>query len=272
VASHDKLKRIEHWVPHHPLIIGHRGASAVAPENTMAAFRKAIEAGADGIEFDVRLSRDGVPVVIHDETLYRTAQRSEYVSNLSAEELELVNVGKWFATQRHTTDDYSNEILPSLRQLLDYFSSGDSLLYLELKCRPKETAKVVSVTCDVLNGHSGAERVIVECFDLKVIAQLKRLAPHLRTAALYQPGVAHSQFWSSANRIVDKAKSVDADEIALHYKLADDRTIEAAHRAGLKVVIWTVDDPAWVARARKLGVHALITNDPASMIRSSSLS
>ena len=232
----------------------------------MAAFRKAIEAGADGIEFDVRLSRDGVPVVIHDETLYRTAQRSDYISNLSAEELAGVNVGKWFATQRHTTDDYSNEILPSLRQLLDHFSSADSLLYLELKCSPKETEKVVSVTCDVLNGYSGAERVIVECFDLKVISELKSLAPHLKTAALFQPGVVRPHFWSSANRLVDEAKSVDADEIALHYKLAHDRTIEAAHRAGLKVVIWTVDDPAWVTRARTLGVHALITNDPETMI------
>src|SRR5215208_2524413 len=80
-----------------PLIIGHRGASAVAPENTMAAFREAIATGADGIEFDVRLTRDGVPVIIHDSTLRRTGGLQRRVSDLAASELEQVDVGSWFA-------------------------------------------------------------------------------------------------------------------------------------------------------------------------------
>ena len=90
----------------------------------MAAFRKAIEAGADGIEFDVRLSRDGLPVVIHDDTLRRTASRAERVADLSADELRNVNVGSWFSTARgYTTDDYSAEGVPTLQQLLDEFAA-----------------------------------------------------------------------------------------------------------------------------------------------------
>src|SRR4029077_5089067 len=83
-----------------PLIIGHRGASAVAPENTLAAFDLALKSGADGVEFDVRLSRDGVPVIIHDETLRRTGLRPERVSDLTVAELKQVNVAAWFS-QRH---------------------------------------------------------------------------------------------------------------------------------------------------------------------------
>jgi glycerophosphoryl diester phosphodiesterase len=79
-----------------PLIIAHRGASAVAPENTIAAFRRAIEVGADGVEFDVRLARDGVPVVIHDSTLERTAGLKRGVSDLTSEELSQIDVGSWF--------------------------------------------------------------------------------------------------------------------------------------------------------------------------------
>ena len=94
-----------------PLIIGHRGASAVAPENTMAAFREAIAVGADGIEFDVRLARDGVPVVIHDSTLRRTGGLNKRVADLSAEEISKIDVGSWFAPR------FANETVPSLRDL-----------------------------------------------------------------------------------------------------------------------------------------------------------
>ena len=97
-----------------PLIIAHRGASAVAPENTIAAFEAAIAAGADGIEFDVRLTRDGVPVVIHDETLYRTHGVRRRVGDMTLSELNKSNV-------------------PSLAQLFELFEANTMLLYLELK-------------------------------------------------------------------------------------------------------------------------------------------
>ena len=250
---------------HKPLIIGHRGASAVAPENTLAAFRKALEVGADGIEFDVQLSRDSVPVIIHDESLRRTGQRAEYVSALSADELERVNVGKWFDS-RSAADDYSNETVPTLLQLLDLVSQGTSLLYLELKCRSNQMTDIVSITCDLLGGYSMRDRVIVECFDLELIREVKRVAPHLKTAALFQTSVRRPHLRSNAHGLVDEALAVGADEIALNYRLADDRTIECAHRAGLKVVVWTVDDPKWLTLAKKLGIHALITNDPGKMM------
>src|SRR5687768_14872032 len=97
-----------------PLIIAHRGASAVAPENTIAAFEAAIAAGADGVEFDVRLTRDGVPIIIHDETLYRTHGVRGRVADMTLNELNKINV-------------------PSLAQLFELFESNQLLLCLEMK-------------------------------------------------------------------------------------------------------------------------------------------
>src|SRR5215212_1997994 len=130
-----------------PLIIGHRGASAVALENTMAAFKAAIAAGADGIEFDVRLSRDGVPVIIHDDTLYRTVGLRKRVADLTAEELR------------------SLEVL-SLRELFQLMAQNSLLLCLEIKSSAPELPEMC---CSLVHEFSLADRVIVECFDLDVL-------------------------------------------------------------------------------------------------------
>jgi glycerophosphoryl diester phosphodiesterase len=252
----------------YPLIIGHRGASAAAPENTLAAFRKAIEAGADGIEFDVRLSRDGVPVIIHDETLRRTASRSERVGDLTAEEMQNANVGSWFSIARGlSTDDYRDEEIPTLRQLLEMFSTNNALLYLELKCANSEIPQIVAATNDLLESYSIGERTIVECFDLTAIEEMKRHSPAIRTAALFEPSLANPSALLSGKTLVARALAAGANEIALHHRLANKRTIEAARAAGLKIVVWTVDDPRWLTRSRELGVDCLITNDPSLMVR-----
>jgi len=219
-----------------PLIIGHRGASAVAPENSMAAFAAAIEAGADGIEFDVRLSRDGVPVIIHDDTLQRTHGLRRRVADLTAEELRSVNV-------------------PSLRDLFALMSGNGLILCLEIK---GSSSRLADRCCELVNEFSFEERVIVECFDLNVLKPLR-----LKTAALFEPRIYTDQ------RLIDRALEVGASVLALHHRLAKPSLIDKAKLAGFRVVVWTVDDPAWVARAQSLGIEALITNDPATMIEAS---
>lgn len=234
----------------------------------MAAFRKAIESGADGIEFDVRLSRNGRPVVIHDDTLRRTASRPERVADLNAEELRKVNVGSWFSNSRGLdTDDYHDESIPTLQQLLEEFSANKALLYLELKCATRQISQIVTVTCRILETHSVRERVIVECFDLSAIEEVKRIAPEIKTAALFEPNLRNPGSLLSDRGLVERAKAAGAGEIALHYRLANKKTVEAAREAGLKVIVWTVDDPNWLARAREFGIDGLITNDPALLIR-----
>ena len=255
-------------MPAHPLIIGHRGASAVAPENTMAAFRKAIEVGADGIEFDVRLTNDGVPVVIHDDNLRRTNGRPERITDLSAQELRGIDVGTWFSISRGlAANQFKDEPVPTLEELLQEFSTHDVVLYLELKCAPVEVPRIAATVCRMLQGTPIGDRVIVECFDLSAIAEVKRLAPEIKTAALFEPRVSDPMSVLVGQQLVDRAKAVGADEIALHYRLARRRTVEQARHACMSVAVWTVDDPSWLARSREYGINSLITNDPALMLR-----
>ena len=254
-------------MPSQPLVIGHRGASAIAPENTLAAFKRAIDAGADGVEFDVRLSSDGVPVIIHDETLQRTGSLKRRVRDLSAAELQQVNVGSWFSRERRTTKEFADEKVPTLQQLFDLFASNRALLYLEMKCSPEERAQLAAACCYLVTVASLRERVVFECFDLAALEAVKGIDPGMRTAALFEPKLTSPSSLLLSQRLVDRAKAVGAEEIALHHALASTRLIDRANLAGLKIVVWTVDDPAWIQRAQLQGIDALISNDPATMLR-----
>ncbi len=207
----------------------------MAPENTIAAFQAAIEAGADGIEFDVRLARDGVPVVIHDDTLYRTSRVHGRVAEMSADQLGQYDV-------------------PSLVQLFDLFASNELSLYLELKDTQRQ---LIEECCRLVEQYRLKDRTIFACFEHSALQTIKQIDPSFKTAALFQPPAAF---------ILKRARAVGADGIALHHRLASTRVVEEANRAGFKVAVWTVDDPAWVKRAQELDVHALITNNPSALI------
>jgi glycerophosphoryl diester phosphodiesterase len=248
-----------------PLIIGHRGASAVAPENTLAAFERALDDGADGLEFDVRLARDGVPVVIHDATLRRTGLREGLIANLSSVELAQVDVGTWFNLRypASAVPLYANERIPTLARVLELMTERNATLYVEMKCSELESSALAVEVARLVRASALVERVVVESFTLEAIAELKRHAPEIRTAALFEPKL--SRPLPNARRLIEQATGVEADEIALHRALATRRVVEVARQRGLKTVVWTVDNPAWVKRASDFGVHALITNKPAQM-------
>lgn len=269
----ESLPSVPGEIPSKPLILGHRGASARAPENTLVAFSLAMNNGADGIEFDVRLSRDQVAVVIHDATLKRTAGIDRKVSELTAAELQQIDVGSWFDRKKRQTTTafitaaFINEKLPTLSEVFDLFRANRGLLYVEMKCEPEEGPALASAVVRLTREAQLAERVVVESFDLNAIAEVKRIDSGIRTAALFEPKLSRPISTLRKLRMVDVAGGVGADEIALHHTLASARVVEKAKREGLEVVLWTVDDPRWIRRARSLGVKALIANDPAGMLR-----
>ena len=244
-----------------PLILGHRGNSSLAPENTLAAFSRAIRDGADGIEFDVRLARDHVPVVIHDATLKRTGLFDRAVASLTAAELQEIDVGSWFGSST-----FAGERVPLLSQVFELFTDNQGVLYLEMKCDKEEGPQLALEVVRSCQVSGIAQRVVVESFDLDAIAAIKKCDPNIRTAALFEPKLTRPVSSLRRLKMIDAALAVDADEIALHHTLAGPGVINKARAAGLEVVIWTVDDPAWLARARSLGVKALIANNPAAMV------
>jgi glycerophosphoryl diester phosphodiesterase len=248
-----------------PLIIGHRGAAAVAPENTLASFTRAFADGADGIEFDVRLTRDHIPVVIHDATLKRTAARTGFVAALTAAELATTDVGSWFNRRFpvHARAEYAHATVPTLAQVLELNETHGRLLYIELKCEPGEAHAHAARVVETVHEHGADRACVIESFTLAAVAEVHRLAPHLRTAALFDRSLAHPL--PSVRAILARARACGANEIALHHTLANARTITAAHKAGFPIVVWTLDNPARLRRLTELDVRAIITNDPARL-------
>ena len=239
-----------------PLIIGHRGASAVAPENTLAAFREAIAVGADGIEFDVRLASDGVPVVIHDNTLRRTGGLNQRVADLTSQELSKIDVGGWFKP-----GSFVGETVPSLAELFDLFRTNNLSLYLEMKCdSPVEYGPLAEACCRLIDEYSFKARVVVECFQLPALEVVKEIDPEIKTAALFDRVFIDQS-------IVARAIEIGAMAVALHHRLARKNLVGKSKEAGLHVAVWTVDDPIWLDRARAIGIDAIITNDPARMLK-----
>ncbi|MDQ3907324.1 MAG: hypothetical protein M3268_03160, partial [Acidobacteriota bacterium] len=176
-----------------PLVIGHRGASALAPENTVAAFERSLADGADGIEFDVRLASDGVPVVIHDASLRRTAGRNVAVASLTSEALAGVSVGEWFNRRfpARARTEFARERVPALAEVCARFAPRFAALYVELKfdaasARDGKVAvghthispdirALAAATVNVLRASpEAAGRAVVESFALDAVAEVKR--------------------------------------------------------------------------------------------------
>ena len=250
-----------------PLIIGHRGAAAVAPENTLASFARAIGDGADGIEFDVRLAADGAPVVIHDASLRRTSSESDLISQRTSKDLRRVDVGAWFNRRFPllARDEYSNAKIPLLEEVFEFLQSNEALAYVELKCERNESySRLVAEVARLIDLYSLRERVVIESFMLEAINEVKWIDECLRTAALFEPRWSHPA--PSMKKMIERAQEAHADELALHRLLATRRNLDLARRHEMNVVVWTVDNPLWLTRAgRAERVRALITNDPARM-------
>ena len=251
-----------------PLILGHRGSSAVAPENTLAAFSRAIRDGADGIEFDVRLARDQIPVVVHDATLKRTGLIDRLIRDLTAKELQDIDVGKWFDQRTSTPDQtYAGERLPTLTEVFELFGVNSRLLYIEMKCEALEAAALASAVVKGIEDFRMTNRAVVASFNLSAIGEIKKGNAGLRTAALFEPRLSQPISIVRRYRMIDLALQFGAEEIALHHSLAGRSVVQKAKRDGLDIVLWTVDEPIWIGRARSMGIKALITNDPQKMVR-----
>jgi glycerophosphoryl diester phosphodiesterase len=255
--------------PVRPLIIGHRGSSGLAPENTIAAFSRSMRDGADGFEFDVRLSRDGIPMVIHDSTLDRTAFRPSTVAELTSAELQTIDVGSSF-NHRHphaARPEYATETVPTLGQVFDLVQGTAQILYLEMKSDQFQMKSLAEAVVRLIHEYEYVDRVIVESFDLEAISEVKRLAADVRTAALFEPRLERPASLLRKMRTIDLALAANADQIALHRTLAARRVVAKALQSGLPVVVWTVDNPIWIKRSLTMGITALITNDPGTMLR-----
>ena len=254
-----------------PLIIGHRGASTVAPENTLAAFARAWDAGADGVELDVRLARDGVPVVIHDATLRRTGLREGIVAEMTSAELGKIDVGGWFnrANPQFTHQEYAGQLVSTLEHVFRFFNedaSREAIIYVELKTDKAEQSsnELAHSVVQSINEFEFRSRVVVVSFNLNSLAVIKQIDRGISTGALFDPRRTARNLIST-RRMIPAAVESRADEILLHKLMATRNLVRRALENNLRPVVWTVDESKWIRRANALGLHAVITNIPAKM-------
>ena len=229
-----------------PLILGHRGVPVVAPENTLAGFRKAVEIGSDGIELDVHLSRDGQIVVIHDERLERTTDGSGLVGEKSLAELVELNAAAKFAGGAGV------QRIPTLDQVFDAVGDACRLINIEIKSGVVLYPGIEEKLVDLVRRRGAAKRVIFSSFNHYGLVELKRLAPEMAIGLLYMGALVEP--WHYAARLGAEALH------PIHFTVFPE-FVAGAHAAGVQVNAWTCDSPADISRMLASGVDAIITND-----------
>lgn len=227
------------------LVWAHRGASALAPENTLAAFRLAETLGADGIELDVHLTRDRVPVVLHDETLDRTSSGRGPVAQRRWAELRGLDAGRWFASA------YAGEPIPTLAEVFAWVGGR-----LRLNVEIKSAAAGLAVLA--LGREYPQVRMLVSSFDHRLLEQLRRHDSGVALGFLLERGL-----WRRALR---RAVACRAESLHPRADLVSRPLLAACAEAGLAVFPWTVNRASEWERLRLLGAAGVFTDDPAACV------
>lgn len=227
-------------------MLAHRGASAEAPENTIAAFELAIMQGADGIELDVQLSRDDQPVVIHDFTLERTTDGTGRVRDRTVRELKRLDAGGWGGTQ------FQGQRVQTLQEVFERFRDR-TRFWIELKGGSDLYQGIEERVVSMIEVYDVLEQALVQSFDSRALDQIRGLNPEVRLGILTaEPPISPLISSTSARRAICPG----AD-------LVTEREISEIRQAGLECYVWTVNEPAQMDRLVEWGVSGIITDRPA---------
>ena len=238
---------------HLPIVFAHRGDEAHAPENTLSAFKQAVEKGTDGIEFDVKLTADGQVVVLHDQSVDRTTNGTGNVAKLSFAALRELDAGKQFPGQ------FPGEKIPTLDEV---FETVGKRVYMniELKNYPTPFDLLVPKVTDIIKKHSMEERVLFSSFLSLSLQKARKLLPDVPRGLLTIPG------WMGA---WGRTFGWRGDYTALNPPMVDINIglINQVHASGKRVIVWTVTAEEDIKRMIGLGVDGIITGDPALVLR-----
>src|SRR5262249_32823845 len=231
------------------LVIAHRGASGHAPENTLAAFRRALAMGATFIETDLQLSRDARFVAIHDGTLERTTSGKGTVHELTLADLRRLDAGAWFGSE------FAGERIPTLEEILEFSKKHDVVFYLELK--PAGSWGGEHALIGALRESGEIARTVVISFDSSILAALRRIEPTLMTGLLFEGQLEDP---------LGKAVEIGARQVVVRGDLVTPWMIGEARRRDLQVVCWTVNHPAHMRLLAAAGVDGIMSDYPDRLI------
>jgi len=227
--------------------IAHRGSSGSYPENTRLAFEKAIEAGADMIEMDCRLSKDGHVVVIHDDRLDRTARAKGFVKGKTLRQLKKLDVGAWLKKS------FKGERIQTLEEILEIVS-GKVEINLEIKPVLRGPLGIELKVLFIVSHFDYLERAIFSSFDYQSLRRLRELAPDVRIGVLYGAGIKDNPFQA--------AREMNAYSLHIQREFATPHFLEEARELGLKSFVWTVNEVKEMEKFLSLGVDGIISDFP----------
>jgi glycerophosphoryl diester phosphodiesterase len=232
-----------------PLNFAHRGASYEAPENTLVAFMLAIELGADGIEFDVQMSKDDEAVVIHDFAVEKTTDGTGFVQDKTLAELKALDAGGWF------DPIFAGERIPTLQEVIDTVGHR-LLLNVELKSKSLRDDGLAATVVRTIEENHLLDRVVVSSFNPLVLRLVKQLNQWIPIGLLYAPDSALllRRPWFRY--------LLSLDALHPHYSAVDAAYVHWAKKRGYRVNVWTVDGPGDMWQLMRRGVDAMITNRP----------
>ena len=247
-------------LPRRPLIIAHRGSSAVAPENTLAAFSQAIADCADGIEIDVRLSRDNEVIVIHDGRLERTTNGRGRVKDSSLRELKKLSAGTWFHKK------FSSEKIPTLAEVFELVR-GAVGINIEIKTEHgRAQRKEILTRCmEVVRQHRASEYVLISSFHHPFVQQAKILDSKITTGVLYHP-VHHLRRSPGALTAHSHADFFICNKYSLHK-----RTVQKLRERGIRVGVYVINTKKAFEKFAEMKVDCVYTDNPAALTTPSRL-
>jgi glycerophosphoryl diester phosphodiesterase len=241
--------KLDHLYQGGVLNFAHRGASHEAPENTLAAFRLAREMGADGVELDVQVSKDGEVVVMHNFTVDTTTDGQGAVKGKTLAELKELDAGSWF------DDRFGNQRIPTLQEVI--VEVGHQLLLnIELKTKVFGSGDLVAEVVRLIEDHNLVHRVIVSSFNPLALRHVKKLNPNIPTGLLYYFDLP-THLLRTLFLLLTNADALHPDK-----RLITQEYVDWARERGYRVNTWTVDEPAEMKRLIALGVDGIITNRP----------
>lgn len=228
--------------------IAHRGFSSRYPENTMLAFSRALEIGADGAEFDVQLSRDGIPVVFHDESLSRITGDPRLVKDLTLAELQQFDISYRFQ------GECPAQRIPTLEEYFELVRARDFLSVLEFKTAIYEYDGIEEKVIDLIHRFGLSDRIVLSSFNHYTLLRCKKIAPELPCGILYECRIAEPQ---------DYCKQLGMQYLHPDYRFLDDAELQKYERAGVKTSPWTVDGDEEIRYLlRQPNIFAIMSNKP----------
>ncbi|MCE7790958.1 glycerophosphodiester phosphodiesterase [Salipaludibacillus sp. CUR1] len=229
------------------MIFAHRGSAGTHPENTMPAFEAGLEAGAEGLECDVQLTKDLVPVVIHDETVNRTTNGQGWIKDLTYEEIKRLDAGSWFSP------NFAGVPIPTLEQLFEWAAGTPLILNVELKNGIVRYPGIEKIVLGLIYAYGLEDRTIISSFNHYSLVEVRRQDPDIETAVLFMEGLYEP--WNYAGNI-------KANGLHCFFPAAVPELLEGARNANMPVRPFTVNEEGTMQNLIKGGCAGIITDWP----------